>query len=156
MEFKKNLAEEADRLTLRPSWRSYFVFYTAILIFGVGPSLNPETTINRPWGWALSLAILLFIVFRRKTTFYRISKVEALRESRFWGKSYKKSIPLEAIEGLEVRRGIVHRFLGIGHLQFRSRIPGHPDLWWFGIQDPFQVKNQIEQILKKRIEDRFA
>lgn len=140
--------KQESLLTLQPSWRSYFVFYTAIVIFGIGPSLNPETALNRPLGWVLSLAILLFIVFRRKNTFYRISKVEALRESSFWGWPSKKSIPLEGIEGLEVRRGLVHRFLGIGHLRFHSRLPGHPDLWWFGIQDPFEIKKQIEQILK--------
>ena len=149
MDQKTAVSTKESLLTLQPSWRSYFVFYTAIVIFGIGPSLNPETAMNRPFGWALSLVILLFIVFRRKNTFYRISKVEALRESNFWGRSYKKSIPLEGIDGLEVRRGIVHRFLGIGHLQFRSRLPGHPDLWWFGVQDPFQVKKQIEQILKQ-------
>lgn len=150
MEQKTTVSEPESLLTLQPSWRSYFVFYTAIVIFGIGPSLNPETAMNRPLGWTLSLAIGLFIVFRRKNTFYRISKIEVLRESGFWGRSHKKTLPLAGIDGLEVRRGIVHRFLGIGHLQFRSRLPGYPDLWWFGVQDPFQVKKQIEQILRKK------
>jgi hypothetical protein len=135
-------------LTLQPSWRSYFVFFAAILIFGIGPSLNPETGINRSFGWTLSIIILLFIIFRRKTTFYRITKTEALRESIFWGWANKKSLPLEGISGLEVRRGIVHRLIGIGHLQFCSRLSGQPDLWWFGIENPFAVKKKIEQILK--------
>lgn len=141
-------SKQDSLLTLQPSWRSYFVFYVAIFIFGIGPSLNPETAVNRPFGWVLSLLILIFIIFRRKTTFYRITKTEALRETGFLGRTNKKSLPIEGIAGLEVRRGIVHRLLGIGHLQFQSRLSGRPDLWWFGIQEPFKIKKQIEQILK--------
>ena len=148
MEQKSTPIRQEHLLTLQPSWRSYFVFYTAILIFGIGPSLNPDTGLNRFFGWALSMIIVFFIIFRRKTTFYRITKAEALRESGFWGQANKKSLPLEGIAGLKVRRGIVHRLLGIGHLQFCSRLPGQPDLWWFGIQNPFAVKKKIEQILK--------
>lgn len=149
MKPKEAFSEGEYLMTLQPSWRSYFVFYTAIIIFGIGPSLNPETSLNRPFGWAISLILVLFIVFRRQTTYYRITEVEALRESHFWGRSYKKSLPREEIADLIVRRGVVHRFLGIGHLQFRSRVPAHPDLWWFGIQDPFGVKKRIEQFLKQ-------
>ncbi len=148
MKPKEAFSGEKSLMTLQPSWRSYFVFYAAIIIFGIGPSLNPETSLNRPFGWAISLILLLFIIFRRQTTYYRITEFEALRESNFWGHSSKKSIPREEISDLVVRRGIVHRFLGIGHLQFRSRVPGHPDLWWFGIQNPFEVKKRIEQFLK--------
>jgi hypothetical protein len=145
---KTSLLRQEPVLTLQPSWKSYFVFYAAIIIFGIGPSLNPETGINQSFGWALSIFILFFIIIRRKTTFYRITKSETLRESEFWGRVYKKSLPLEGIADLEVRRGIVHRLLGIGHLQFRSRLPGQPDLWWFGVENPFAVKKRIEQILK--------
>ena len=148
MEQKTTVSKQESLLTLQPSWRSYFVFYAAIIIFGIGPSLNPETGINRSLGWALSISIVFFIIFRRRTTFYRINKTEALRESGFWGQANKKSLPLEGIAGLEVRRGIVHRLLGIGHIQFRSRLSGQPDLWWFGVENPFAVKKKIEQILK--------
>jgi hypothetical protein len=148
MERNTMVSNQQDSLTLQPSWRNYFVFYAAIIIFGIGPSLNPETVINRSLGWALSVIILLFIIFRQKTTFYRITKTEALRESIFLGQAYKKSLPLEGISGLEVRRGIVHRLIGIGHLQFCSRLSGQPDLWWYGVENPFAVKKEIDQILR--------
>jgi hypothetical protein len=150
MEQKTTVTRQEDSLTLQPSWRSYFVFFAAILIFGIGPSLNPETGMNRFFGWALSIIIMVFIIFRRKTTFYRITKTEALREMIFGGQVNKKSLPLEGISGLEVRRGIVHRLIGIGHLQFFSRLPGQPDLWWFGVENPFEVKKKIEQILSNK------
>jgi hypothetical protein len=148
---KTSVSEQNDLLTLQPSWKSYFVFYAAIVIFGIGPSLNPEMGMNRYLGWVLSILIMFFVVFRRKITFYRIKEGEALRESIFLSKTSKKFLPLEGIAGLKVRRGIVHRLLGIGHLQFCSRLPGQPDLWWFGIQNPFTVKKKIEKMLSKHI-----
>ena len=147
MEQKTTLSKQEDLLTIQPSWRSYFVFYAAILIFGIGPTLNPDAGISRPLGLAVSIILVLFVFSRRKTTYYRITKDEALRESGLWGHTKKKSLPLEGITGLEVRRGVVHRLLGIGHLQFRSRLAGQPDLWWFGVEDPVRVKKKIECFL---------
>jgi len=144
----KTTLEGNALLTLQPAWRSYFVFYAAILIFGLGPMINPEVELNQSVGLVIALLLLFFVVFRRKTTGYRITKEEALRETAFAGQVFKKSLPLEGIAGLEVRRGAIHRLLGIGHLQFRSQDGTHPDLWWYGIADPFTVKKKIEQVLK--------
>ncbi len=94
------------------------------------------------------LHILIFLViYRQKTTFYRIAEEGAQRETSFFGHVFKKSLPLGGISGIEVRRGIIHRLLGIGHLQFRSQDSGRPDLWWFGVKDPFMVKKRAEQVL---------
>jgi uncharacterized membrane protein YdbT with pleckstrin-like domain len=131
-------------MTLQPAWRSYFVFYAAILIFGIGPSINPEVGINKVLGWAVSFLLIFFVIFRRKTTFYRLTKDEIQRETAFAGRVSKKSLPLQQIAGLEVRRGIIHRLLGVGHLHFRSKTPTLPDLWWFGIADPFMIKRKID------------
>ncbi|MGC1404396.1 MAG: hypothetical protein WA974_15870 [Thermodesulfobacteriota bacterium] len=135
-------------LTLQPAWRSYIVFYVAILIFGIGPTINPEVGINKLLGWVVSLFLIFLVIYRQKSTFYRITQEEAQRETSFASQVFKKSLPLREIAGLEVRRGIIHRLLGIGHLQFRSKTPGQPDLWWFGIKDPFMVKKRIEQVLR--------
>jgi hypothetical protein len=141
--------QKEDLLTVRPSWRSYFVFYAAVLIFGVGPLINPDAGLNRPVGLAVSLLLIVFILFRRKTTFYRLTPEEVLHEFAFWGHIRKKSLPLDEIADLNVRRGFVHLLLGIGHLQFRSRLSNRPDLWWFGINGPLAVKKQVERFLPK-------
>jgi hypothetical protein len=139
---------EKSLLTLQPAWSSYFVFYAAILIFGLGPTINPEVELNQSLGLVIAVGLLFFVIFRRKTTYYRMTKENAQRETTFTCRVYKKSLPLESIAGLEVRRGAIHRLLGIGHLQFRSQNGAYPDLWWYGIADPFAVKKRIEQILK--------
>jgi hypothetical protein len=148
METKASPNRQEKILTLQPAWRSYFVFYAAILIFGVGPSINPEAGISKSFGLVISIFLILFVIFRRKTTFYHITNDEALRETGLPGQVIKKSLSLDGISDLEVRRGIIHRLLGIGHLQFRSNNPAQPDLWWFGIEDPFTVKKNIRRFFK--------
>jgi uncharacterized membrane protein YdbT with pleckstrin-like domain len=149
MEPQKTTPSEKPLLTLQPAWRSYFVFYVAILIFGLGPIINPEVELNQSLGLVIAGLLLVFVVFRRKTTSYRITKEDVRRETRIGGQVFNKSLPLESVAGLEVRRGVVHRLLGIGHLQFRPLAGTHPDFWWYGVEDPFAVKNQIDQILKR-------
>lgn len=144
---RKTTWDKKDLLTLQPSWRSYFVFYTAIFIFGFGPAINPEVGLDQATGLALSVLLLLFVVFRQKTTFYRITPEAALRETRFAGQVFNKSLPLSEIVGVAVRRGAVHRLLGIGHIQILSRT-GRSDLWWYGLADPFTLKKKLEQFLK--------
>jgi len=145
---KETTPEENILLTLQPAWSSYFVFYAAILIFGLGPLINPEVALNQSLGLIIAILLLFFVVFRRNTTHYRITKEEAIRETTFASQVFKKSLPLESMAGLEVRRGAIHRLLGIGHLQFRSQEGTQPDLWWYGIADPFAVKKRIEQVLR--------
>jgi hypothetical protein len=148
METKTTPLRPEKVLTLQPAWRSYFVFYAAILIFGLGPSINPEAGMSKSFGLVISILLMLFVVFRRKTTFYHITRDEILRESGFFGQVTKKSLPLDGITGLEVRRGVIHRLLGIGHLQFRSKHSAQPDLWWFGVQDPFSIQRDIQRLLR--------
>jgi hypothetical protein len=147
MDPNTSTARQEDLLTLRPSWRSYFVFYAAVLIFGIGPSINPDVGISRPLGLIISILLMLFVFFSRKATLYRITQDEVLRGSGFLGQAQTKSLPITGIADLEVRRGLFHRLLGIGHLQFRSRLSDRPDLWWFGIDDPFAVKKNVERFL---------
>ena len=135
-------------MTLKPAWRSYIVFYTAILIFGIGPSINPEVGINKFLGWGVSIFLIFLVIFRRKTTFYRLTEDEIQRETAFAGRVFKKSLALQEIAGLEVRRGVIHRLLGIGHLHFHSKTSNRTDLWWFGITDPFTVQKNILRSLK--------
>jgi hypothetical protein len=139
---------EKDWLTLKPAWRSFFVYYTAMVIFGLGPAINPEAGVDQTFGLVLALLSGLFVLFRGMTTFYRVTPREILRETRFAGRVFKKSLPLEKVAGVTVRRGAVHRLLGIGHLQIQSRPQVGSDLWWYGLADPFTVKEKLDRFLR--------
>ncbi|MEW6185717.1 MAG: PH domain-containing protein [Thermodesulfobacteriota bacterium] len=149
MEQKTILPSTEDRLTLRPSWRSYFVFYAAILIFGIGPAINPEAGISRPLGLLIAVILAGFVWFRRKAAYYRITNREIKKETGLGRRIKAQSLPLEEVAEVEVRRGITHRFLGLGHLGIHSKSKTHPDLWWYGVEDPFSVKKKIESFLPR-------
>lgn len=130
----------------KPAWRSYFVFYTAIIVFGLGPALNPEAGVNRTLGLVVAVSLLLYVLLRRKNTIYRLGNDGAVKETGLWGKRTVKILPLSDIAAVSVKRGIVHRLLGVGHLQIRSARSERPDLWWFGVEDPLAVARKIEDL----------
>jgi uncharacterized membrane protein YdbT with pleckstrin-like domain len=141
--------EEKDLLTIRPAWKSYFVFYAAIVIFGFGPVLNPDVGLKPSLGRAVALLLVFFVIYRKKTTKYRVTSARVIRETGGLGLGINKDLPLEEIASISVRRGITHRLLGIGHLQFQARSSNQLDLWWFGITNPFQVVRDIERLISK-------
>jgi hypothetical protein len=147
MELNKKDVPIKDLLTAKPAWRSFFVFYTAIIIFSFGPAVNPEVGLGQGPGLFLSLLLLGFVLFRQKTTTYRLTEEAVLREIRIYDKVFLKSLSQADVIGVIVRRGAVHRLLGIGHIQFQSR-DGRTDLWWFGLQDPFTLKERADRLLR--------
>ncbi len=146
-EQKPSAFPDQDLLVLRPSWRAYFVFYTAILVFGLGPTYNPDAGMDPRLGWGTALALGLYVWRHRSTTRYRLTRRMAIKETGLFGKVRQRDLPFSGIESLEVHRGLFHHFLGIGHLQIRSRTPEQPHLWWFGIKDPGTVKKQLQKMI---------
>ncbi len=138
-----------EELSLKPSWKSYFVFYAAIVIFGLGPLLNPEAPISREIGGVIAALLVAFIILIRQYSSYKYGAGIFSREFGWGGLVQVKKMPLAEIDSVIVRRGVVHRLVGIGHLQFQPATAGSPDLWWFGLDQPFEVKKRVEQILRR-------
>jgi len=135
--------------SLKPSWKSYFVFYAAILIFGVGPVLNPEAPLSREVGVLIATVLAAFVILSRQYSTYKYAAGIFSREFGWGSLVQVKKMPLDEIASVVVRRGVVHRLVGIGHLQFQPATAGSPDLWWFGLDQPFEVKKWVEQVLRR-------
>jgi len=140
-------SEERVLLALQPAWRSYFIFYTAIVIFGLGPLINPQAGLNPILGMVLAFFLAIFIWYRRTTTYYRLTSKEVMRETKGWGQLQRQVLPFAEIAAVEARRGIVHRFIAVGHLRFKSRSAAYPEIWWFGVADSLQIKKEIDRII---------
>jgi len=136
-------------LSLKPSWKSYFVFYAAILIFGVGPLVNPEAPLSREAGIFIGAGLAAFILLIRRYSSYTYRDRIFSREFGWGSLAQVKKLPLDEVASVVVRRGVVHRLVGIGHLHFQPGSTKSPDLWWFGVDQPFEVKKKVEQILRR-------
>jgi hypothetical protein len=95
----------------------------------------------------IAAGLIAFVYLKRTHTFYRFSDEGAAKELRWGDQGQPRRIPLSDLASVEVRRGIVHRLIGVGHLQFRSRSGQAPDLWWYGVDRPFEVKRKIDATL---------
>jgi hypothetical protein len=138
-----------EGLSLKPSWKSYFVFYVAIFIFGVGPFLNPQAPLSREAGFLIATVLAAFIILIRKYSGYHYGAGIFSRQFGRGNLVQMKKMPLEDIASVTVRRGVVHRLVGIGHLHFQPKSSEAPDLWWFGLDQPFTVKKRVEDILRR-------
>lgn len=136
-------------LSLKPSWKSYFVFYAAILIFGVGPLVNPEAPLSREAGVFIGAGLAAFILLIRRYSSYTYGGRIFSRKFGWGSLTQVKTLPLDEVASVVVRRGVVHRLVGIGHLHFQPGSTNSPDLWWFGVDQPFEVKKKVEQILRR-------
>jgi hypothetical protein len=139
-----------EEWSLKPSWKSYFVFYVAIFIFGGGPLLNPEAPLNRELGILIAVLLAAFVVLIRKYSVYKYGGGIFSREFGGGSLAQEKRMCLEEIASVTVRRGVVHRLVGIGHLHFQPKSSGSPDLWWFGLDQPFVVKQRVEALLRRK------
>ena len=90
-----------------------------------------------------------FIILIRKYSSYKYAAGIFSREFGQGSLVQVKKMPLDEVASVVVRRGVVHRLVGIGHLHFLPATAGSPDLWWFGVDQPFEVKKRVEQILRR-------
>ena len=94
-----------EALFLKPSWKSYFVFYAAIFIFGVGPALNPEAPLSREAGVLIAAVLAAFIILIRKYSSYKYAAGIFSREFGRGSLVQVKKMPLGEVASVVVRTG---------------------------------------------------
>ncbi|MGP8051115.1 MAG: PH domain-containing protein [Desulfobaccales bacterium] len=143
----KKEAESGPEEILVPCGRAFFVYYVAIVIFLLGPRLNPNVTIfgvfrfSEALGTLLGLALVALVVYLRLGREYRLSE-EGLATRWRWPSPRQQEITWENLGNVLLRRGLSQSILRVGNLVIEDK-SGGPEMFWFGLANPKEVQEEI-------------
>jgi hypothetical protein len=124
----------------RPCARAFFVYYVAMAIFFFGPLINPEAWLSPRWGLILGLMVMAAVAYQWNQE-YHITQ-EGLSKIWRWPQR-RHDIPWESVGEVVVRRGLTQTLLRVGNVFIKDNTGG-PAMFWFGLDDPKEVKDIIE------------
>ncbi len=127
--------------TWRPCGRGFFVYYVAMAIFFFGPLINPEAGLSPRLGFLLGLITVAAVIYK----WSQIYQVSEKGLSKVWRWPEKRQdLPWEQVGGIQVTRGFTQTMLRVGNLKIRDN-RGGPEMVWFGLAHPKEVKDIIEK-----------
>lgn len=134
---------------LVPCSRAFFVYYVGIVIFLLGPRLNPEVRIfgvfhfSMAVGTLLGLALVALVVYLKLGREYRLSP-QGLATRWRWPSPRQQEITWENLGEVMLRRGLIQSILRVGNLVIEDK-SGGPEMFWFGLANPKEVQEEIER-----------
>jgi len=134
---------------LVPCGRAFFVYYVGIVIFLLGPRLNPEVRIFGVFhfsvavGTLLGLALVALVVYLKLGREYRLSP-QGLATRWRWPSPREQEITWENLGEVLLRRGLIQSILRVGNLVIEDK-SGGPEMFWFGLANPKEVQEEIER-----------
>jgi len=134
---------------LVPCGRAFFVYYVAIVIFLLGPRLNPDVRIFGVFhfsvavGTLLGLVLIALVVYLKLGREYRRSQ-RGLATRWRWPSPRQQEITWENLGDVLLRRGLTQSILRVGNLVIGDR-SGGPEMFWFGLANPKEVQEEIER-----------
>lgn len=145
---EKEAARPAE-VVIKPCGRAFFVYYVAIAICLIGPWINPDVQpfglfhFSQAVGTVLGLTIIALVAYLKLAREYRITARGVMLLWR-WPAPRQQEIAWKNLGEVLVRRGLVQTILKVGNLIIRDKT-GAPDMFWFGLPNPKEVRNDIEQ-----------
>jgi hypothetical protein len=139
----------APEAILVPCGRAFFVYYVAIVIFLLGPRLNPDVWIFGVFhfsvavGTLLGLVLIALVVYLKLGREYRLSP-RGLATRWRWPSPRQQEITWENLGDVLLRRGLTQSILRVGNLVIGDR-SGGPEMFWFGLANPKEVQEEIER-----------
>jgi hypothetical protein len=134
---------------LVPCGRAFFVYYVAIVIFLLGPRLNPDVWIfgvfhfSLAVGTFLGLVLIALVVYLKLGREYRLSQ-RGLSTRWRWPSPRQQEITWENLGDVLLRRGLTQSILRVGNLVIGDQ-SGGPEMFWFGLANPKEVQEEIER-----------
>lgn len=121
--------------SFRPVWRSLAVYFFGVLVFALGPQVNPQAAISPGVSYLLAALFLGFILLRRLGRQYSVSP-EAVEVKVSLPSASRTSAPMAAIRRIDLRRGLVQRLLGVAHVFIYVDDQSEPALKLHGVPNP--------------------
>jgi len=130
-------------LVFKPCARSFFVYYVAMALVFLGPRYNPEVGLPVWLGTVLGCIVLAAVIYMKYGQEYRVTSRGVAKVKR-WPSPQRQEIAWENIGEVMVLRGLTQTMLQVGNLAFVDK-SGGPEMFWFGLINPKDVKNQIDR-----------
>ncbi len=150
---EKAMAPAPEKI-LVPCSRAFFVYYVGIVIFLLGPRLNPEVRIFGVFhfsvavGTLLGLVLIALVVYLKLGREYRLSP-QGLATRWRWPSPRQQEITWENLGEVLLRRGLTQSILRVGNLVIEDK-SGGPEMFWFGLANPKEVKEEIDRRRPRR------
>jgi hypothetical protein len=145
---EKAMAPAPEKI-LVPCGRAFFVYYVGIVIFLLGPRLNPDVWIFGVFhfsvavGTLLGLALVALVVYLKLGREYRLSP-QGLATRWRWPSPRQQEITWENLGEVLLRRGLTQSILRVGNLVIEDK-SGGPEMFWFGLANPKEVQEEIDR-----------
>ena len=125
----------ARYLEFRPAWHAFGVYIFGVVLFFLGPMINPQAPIRPALSQLLGTCFLAFILVKRFTSLYRIEGGKIVAETSFPSRQRREATIAE-ITRIDLRRGITQRILGVAHVHLYTQDESQPAVKLFGVPRP--------------------
>jgi hypothetical protein len=132
----------ARYLEFHPAWKSFSIYFFGVVIFFVGPIINPDAPIKPALSELIGTCFLAFIIIKRFTNVYRLSADKLSHETSF-PKRDLREVAIKDIRRIDLRRGITQRALGVAHVHVYVQGKESPAIKLFGVPDPVQFRDLL-------------
>jgi hypothetical protein len=140
MEAKAGTAAE---LIYKPCGRAFLVYYVAMAICFLGPRINPEVGLPVWLGTILGLILVAVVVYMKWGQEYRITTQGVAKLIR-WPAPQRQEISWANLGEVTAVRGLTQTLLQVGNVIIKDK-SGGPEMFWFGLANPKEVKAELER-----------
>jgi hypothetical protein len=110
-------------------------------IFFFGPLINPEVGLSPRLGFLLGLIVAAAVAYQWTQEYH----MTATGLSKVWRwPARRQEIAWENVGEIQVSRGFTQTMLRVGNVSIRDKTGG-PQMFWFGLHNPKEVKDSIER-----------
>jgi hypothetical protein len=136
-------ATTATEPVYAPCGRAFFVYYVAMALCFLGPRINPEMGFPVWLGTILGLILVAAIIHMKWGQEYRITPQGVVKIIR-WPFPQRQEISWANLGEVLVLRGLTQTLLQVGNVILKDK-SGGPEMFWFGLVKPEEVKEEIER-----------